>query len=600
MRTFFKSVTEIYLKGIRIIKAYGIIYFFQRAIKYLKRHGWRNILIPGNLNAQYKKWLVQRSHKKQHLLDYNENALTPAISILMPVYNPNPNHLQEAVQSVLLQDSPNWELCIADDASTDSQVTNYLHKLAEQDKRISLIRHATNQGISCATNSALETAKSEYVLFMDQDDILQPHAISMFQRAFYEDNTLDLLYADEDKLDECSGRRIDPYFKPEWSPHLLHSYNYIGHPLVVRKKLVERLGGLRKSFDGAQDHDLLLRFSDLPLKVKRIPDILYSWRITVGSTADGWDAKPLASRAGSLAVRESLQRKGYNAKASHRIDTGTYDYRIEINTKDRVSIIIPTKNNCQILKRCLESIQNKSSYNNYEVIVIDNGSTEEHTTKYLDSLKNQKNFIVLSYPEDFNYPLINNFGAAHASGQHLVFLNDDTEVIASDWLEALLEHSQMPDVGAVGALLLFPNGLIQHAGIVIGMRGSASHAFYKSDAKSPGYFNLIKCVRNVSAVTAACLMIKAETFAKVGGFNPAFRLGLNDVDLCLRLLKKGLYNVYTPHARLVHHESLTRGEYIEDKEIELFKTYYHEFISNGDPYYHPELSLERNDYSLAV
>lgn len=599
MKRFFQGVLELWLRSIRILRAYGLSHFFRRVWKYVKRQGWRSVLATGEINAQYQKWLARKSVKSDNLTQITEESVKP-ISILMPVYNPNLTYLQEAVQSVLSQDSPCWELCLTDDASTEPQVLDYLNGLAGQDARISLVCHLVNQGISEATNSALRIARSEYVLFMDQHDILWPHAISSFQRVLNENNALDLLYADEDKLDEHSGRNIDPHFKPEWSPHLLHSYNYIGHPLVVRRKLVEQLGGLRKQFDGSQDHDLLLRLSDLPLKVKRIPDVLYSRRISLSSTSDGWVTKSKAAHAGSLAIEESFRRKGFSGQVAYNIDTNTYDFRIGITKQDKVSIIIPTKNNGEILKRCLDSIQFKSSYNNYEVIVIDNGSTEKQTLHYLDSLKTQQKFIVLNYPGQFNYPLVNNFGAENATGQHLLFLNDDTEVIISDWLEALLEYSQMPDVGAVGALLVFPSGLIQHAGIVIGMRGSASHAFYKCDANSPGYLNLIRCVRNVSAVTAACMMIKAETFTNVGGFNPDFRLGLNDVDLCLRLLKMGMYNIYTPHARLVHHESLTRGEYIEDKEIELFRTLYRELISNGDPYYHPELSLERNDYSLAV
>lgn len=599
MKTFFQAVVELCLRGLRIFKSYGLVYFFRRVWKYLKRQGWRNILAAEGLNAQYQRWLAKKLIEDLHLPQNIVESLT-TISIIMPVYNPNIKHLREAVQSILSQVSPYWELCLADDASTEPQVSDYLHQLVEQDNRISLVRRDINQGISDAANSALKIAKSEYIFFMDQEDILWPHAISSFQKALNEDNSLDLIYADEDKYDATSGRRIDPHFKPEWSPHLLHSYNYIGHPLVVRKKLVEQLGGLRKLYDGSQDHDLLLRLSDLQLKVKRLPDVLYSHRIPIGYTSDQKETKTEVVDTGCLAIKESFRRKGYSAKVTHCSDTNTYDFRIGIKKHDRISIIIPTKNNGEILKRCLDSIQNKSSYSNYEVIVIDNGSTEELTLTYLDWLKSQKNFKVLKYPDQFNYPLINNFGAANASGQHLVFLNDDTEVITPNWLEVLLEYSQMPDVGAVGALLVFPNGLIQHAGIVVGMRGSASHAYYKCDANSPGYFNLIYCVRDVSAVTAACLMIKAETFTKAGGFNPAFRVGLNDVDLCLRLLKMGLYNVYTPHARLVHYESLTRGEYIEEKEIELFKTLYQEFISNGDPYYHPELSLERNDFSLAV
>jgi GT2 family glycosyltransferase len=231
-----------------------------------------------------------------------------------------------------------------------------------------------------------------------------------------------------------------------------------------------------------------------------------------------------------------------------------------------------------MLKRCLDSIWNKSSYSNYEVIIINNNSTDQETLSYLDSLSNIKSVRVFDYPEEFNYPLINNYGAAKAEGSQLVFLNDDTEVLAPDWLEAMLEYSQMPDVGAVGALLLFPDGLIQHAGIVVGMRGSASHAFYKCDAESPGYFNLVRCVRNVSAVTAACMMIGKEKFFGAGGFNPAFSVGMNDVDLCLRLLASGLLNIYTPHARLVHYESFTRGEFVNNMEIELFKETYKDLI----------------------
>ena len=598
MKKFYQSTAELWFRSMRILKSYGLIYFIRRLRKYLKRQGWRNIVAVGDLNVQYQKWLGKRLVENQSLVQNFGDVIK--ISIIMPVCNPDIKYLNEAVNSILSQNSPNWELCLVDDASTEPQVLEYLKKLAEQDKRISLICHDTTRGISDAINSALTIAQSEYVLLIDQDGILRPHAISSFQRFLNVDNTLDLIYADEDKLDDYSGTRIGPNFKPEWSPHLLHSYNYVGHPLVVRSKLVKQLGGLRKHFDGSQEHDLLLRLSDFLLKVKRIPDVLYSCRVIKDFSAGGQDETARAIEAGCLAIDESIQRKGYTTKVSFCSDTGIYNFRIGIKEQPKISIIIPTKNNEVILKRCLDSIQHKSSYNNYEILVIDNGSTDEPTIKYLDSLKDYKNVKILSYPWEFNYPLINNFGAANASGQHLVFLNDDTEIITHGWLEALLEYSQMPDVGAVGALLQFPNGMIQHAGIVIGMRGSASHAFYKSDPEAPSYLNLVRCIRNVSAVTAACLMIKAESFAKTEGFNPDFRLGLNDVDLCLRLLKMGLNNIYTPHAKLVHYESFTRGEYVVEKEIELFKSLYHEYISKGDPYYHPHLSLERNDFSLAV
>jgi len=599
MISFCKAVTELCLRSISILKKYGLLRFIKRAWKYFKKQGWRSVLSAGDINSQYQKWLAKKlpERKDSGVTEYADIQL---ISILIPVYNPRLEHLHEAVDSILNQDSPKWQLCLADDCSKESWVVDFMQKLVEQDERITYVCHSSNKGISEATNSALSIAKSEYVLFMDQDDILWTHTISSFQKVLNEDTHYDIIYGGEDKFDEHIKRHSDPYFKPEWSPHLLYSYNYVGHPLVVRKKLVEQVGGFRKELDGSQDHDLLLRLSELKVRVRRIPDILYSWRITVGSTSDGWDAKPEASRAGCFAIEESLSRRGYLSKASHSSETGIYHCRINLKKHDKVSVIIPSKDNGQILKRCLDSIHSKSTYKNYEIIIIDNGSTEKNTTNFLDLIRSRNDIKILSYPEPFNYPVINNLGAAHASGQHFVFLNDDTEVITSDWLEALLEHSQMANVGAVGALLIFPNRLIQHAGIVVGMRGSASHAFYKCDSRAPGYFNLAHSIRNVSAVTAACLMVKADTFSKVGGFNPSFRVGLNDVDFCLRLLKMGLYNVYTPHAKLIHYESLSRGEYVDEEEIKLFNQTYQNFIDNGDPYYNPELSLERNDYSLVV
>ena len=600
MLRLFHTIFELCIKGFRILKSYGILHLLQRTQKYLKRCGWRSIRTAEDLNIQYQKWLKKKSIEITSLPENKVGDTVEKISILMPVYNPNINHLKEAVKSIISQDSPHWELCLTDDASEQGDVVECLERMVEKDERISLRCLKENQGISIATNAALEAANSKYVLFMDQDDILRPHAISSFQRTIRENNNPDMIYADEDKIDEHSGRRTDPHFKPEWSPHLLHSFNYIGHPVVIKKLLVKELGGLRRQFDGSQDHDLLLRLTDLPLKVKRIPDILYSWRITSGSTADGWDAKPAASLAGCEAVRESLQRKGFDADIIHRSETGTFDYRIKIQKRDKVSIIIPTKNNYTVLKQCLDSIVSKSTYDNFEVIIVNNGSTDQRVLDYLDMLKGRKPFKILDYPHEFNYSIINNFAVEYAEGKHLLFLNDDTEIISADWMEALLEHSQMNNVGAVGALLTFPDGFIQHAGIVIGMRGSASHAFYRCESRAPGYFNLIKCIRNVSAVTAACLMVEAETFNKASGFNPEFKVGMNDVDLCVRLHKMGFFNIYTPHARLIHHESLTRGDYIDDKEIEAFKKMHIDFLQHGDPYYHPELSLKRNDYSLAV
>ncbi|WP_160315532.1 glycosyltransferase family 2 protein [Thermincola ferriacetica] len=543
-----------------------------------------------DINTQYQKWI----HKRKAY--YSEKpfncSVVPVIGIMMPVNYTEHIRIQDSVKSILAQDSPYWHLYLVTDDPTELGTKESLVKQIKTDKRISIIWRS---GADVA-GIVKKMTQVDYVLFMDVNDRLSSEAVATFQKTLIKDRNLDLIYADEDTFDGVSGQRFNPVFKPGWSPHLLLSFNYIGHPVVLRKELLEKVGKT-VFFSNNWEYRILLSLTNLHVNAKRIPEMLCS-RISPADFIVNESEEN--HNSGYLAIKEALSKKGLHATVRFCPEMGIYATRLGIKEKEKISIIIPTKDNGKILQGCLESILEKSSYDNYEILIIDNGSTDESTLIFLADIKKFDKIRVLSYLKEFNYPLVNNFGAANAAGKHLVFLNDDTKVISSDWLEALLEYSQMQEVGAVGALLLFPNGLIQHAGIVIGMRGSASHAFYKYEADKPGYLNLIQCVRNVSAVTAACMMIKAETFAKVGGFDPRFRLGMNDVDLCLRLLKMGLYNVYTPYAKLIHYESLTRNEYVDDNEIEMFKRLHCEFISNGDPYYHPELSLERNDYSLAI
>lgn len=570
---------ELLFKGRRILKLFGTVHFVKRTWQYIKRCGWRSAIKPVDIDEQYQKWLNRDKVQSLSTGENSENSVH--VNILISGSGVRLDQLEQVVTSVFAQNSPNWKLGFSGNLTEDPSIQGYIINLSKVDERIDL--------------RLTDNSDSEHVLVVPADAILRVNAVSVLQRELAANPTADLIYFDEDKFDTNTGRRFAPQFKPDWSPHLVWSFNYIGSMIMVSRRILGQLTLLEQESDAIVTYDLVLRASELSSNILHITKVLYS-----KISANAERTKGQIAEKTCLLVKQALEKRGYQSRVDYDYVLGTCNVRIEIPKQDKVSIIIPTKNNAVILKQCIDSIVNKSTYKNYEVIVIDNGTTDNDAIEYMESLKTRSGFKVLSYPYEFNYPLINNFGAENAGGKHLVFLNDDTEVITPDWLEALIEYSQMPDVGAVGALLLFPNGQVQHAGIVVGMRGSASHAFYKSDGSSAGYLNLIRTVRDVSAVTAACLMIKAETFQKAGAFNPQFKVGLNDVDLCLRLLDMGLYNVYTPYAKLFHHESLTRGEYVAAEEIELFRNTYRQFIEKGDPFYHPELSLERNDFTLAV
>lgn len=583
---------DLVLKGIRLIKSHGLRHFSMRLWTFIIGRGWQSMSPSINLDVQYQRWLA---NKRQHRFMNTVNSKNK-IGLVICGQGDRPASA-ETIKSVFSQSCHNWELYL--DSTIQISQDGWALK-AEQltdDRIVFLDFKAYNNPIQI-----LERIDSDYVWFVKSGDVLRNHAISAIVQILDISEQPDLIYSDDDKYDIISKKRFGPRFKPGWSAFLLCSFNYIGFTGVLRKELLGSLENPLSPVNSGDTYRLLLQLINQDgLKVERTPDVLYSARTLTGARASSqlreqsWNSHELCGY-----IEELFKTKNHGIKVNYCPKKEIYNYRLKLINSDKVSIIIPTKDNGEILKRCIDSIRLKSSYNNYEIIIIDNGSSEKFTIDYINELKKLNIITILSYPHEFNYPLVNNMGAAAASGSYLIFLNDDTEVVSSDWIEALLEHCQMPEVGAVGAYLLFPNGLIQHAGIVVGMRGSASHCFYKSDPNQKLYLNLADCVREVSAVTAACLMIRTDYFNKVGGFNPAFRLGLNDVDLCLRLMKMGLSNIYTPHARLIHHESFTRGDYVNGEEIKLFREIYNDFISGGDPYYHPELSLKRNDYSLAV
>lgn len=535
-------------------------------------------------------------------------AISPRVSVVMPTYNANLEWLGDAIRSVQAQLYPHWELCIADDASTDPEVRPFLEKLAAEDKRIKLVFRETNGHISAATNSALALATGDWITFLDHDDLLPPHALFYMVRAIAAQPDARMLYSDEDKLDE-KGRRFDPYFKTDWNPDLFYSHNLVTHLAFYRKDLIEQTGGLREAYAGAQDYDLVLRAIEriTPAQIVHVPFVLYHWRAHAGSTATAdLNIKPYAMLAGERALNDHFKRTGVRARAQFVGHGFRARYKLP-DVPPLVSIIIPTRNMVHLVKMCIESIQAKTRYKNYEIILMDNGSDDPAALAYFaEQAEAHDNFRVIRDDSPFCYSAINNLGAREARGEVLVFLNNDIEVITHEWLDELVSQACRPGIGAVGALLLFPNGTLQHAGIVLGIGGWAGHSHKGFSSLAHGYVGRASLISSFSAVTGACLAVRKEHFMRVGGFDEVnLRVACNDVDLCLKFTEIGLRNLYTPFAQLFHHESATRG--YEDtpeklarfqKEVAYMWKRWPAIMAN-DPAYSPNLTLDHEDFGLA-
>lgn len=556
--------------------------------------------IPQDLDAQYQVWLQRHRLTRQDIARIKAAVDTfryaPLISIVTPVYNTDETWLRKAVESVRDQIYPRWELCLVNDTSTTAHVRSVLDEYAAADPRVRVKHLPRNQGVAGASTHALSLATGEFVGFLDHDDELPPDALFEVVKRLNEDPDLDLLYSDEDKL-EPDGSRVDPFFKPDWSPNLLLSMNYITHFSVFRRSLLGEIGGFRGGLDGSQDYDLLLRFTEHTDKIAHIPKILYHWRKAPGSAAASNAAKSSAYNAGRRAIEDTLRRRGYEGRVESTMP-GRYTVRYRLRGTPLVSIIIPTRDQRQLLQQCLRTVEEKTSYPRYEIIVLDNDSTEPQTLKYLAAIAGK--WRVYRYPGPFNFSAINNFGAAQASGDYFLFLNNDIQVIRSDWLTAMLELAQQPEIGAVGAKLLYPDGRVQHAGVILGIGGVAGHAFKYSPGDAQRYFSMSDVVRNCSAVTAACMMVRRRVFKEVGGFDERFRVAYNDVDFCLRLRQRGHLIVYTPVALLYHHESATRGRRHPSEDEDLCWKVWGDLIRAGDPYYNPNLTLSRENWSLRL
>jgi O-antigen biosynthesis protein len=538
-------------------------------------------------DGQYQKWLEAHALTSAGLRRARNEAAglayRPTVSIVMPVYNSDPVWLRQAIESVRAQLYENWELCVADDGSTRPEVREMLQEYDSADERIAVAYLEKNQGIGAASNAALAMANGEFVGFLDHDDELKPEALFEVVKLLNERTDLDFIYSDEDKLNE-NGNLVSPFFKPDWSPDLLMTMNYVNHFSVIRKALVDRVGGFRPGYDGSQDYDLVLRVTELTDRVAHIAKPLYSWRMVAGSAAAVPEAKGFAFEAARKALTDALARRGLPGEVSDGLVKSTYRVRYAIQGKPKVSIIIPTRDRLDMLSRCIQSIRKKSSYENYEILVVDNESREPDTLEYLASFQGR----VVPYPHVFNFASIVNAGARAAEGEMLLFLNNDTEVISPDWIEAMLEHAQRPQVAAVGARLLYPDGRVQHEGIIMGLGGGSA-----GNVDHGGYFSQGQSVRDCSAVTAACMMARADVFWELGGFDERLRVAFNDVDYCLRARQKGLLVVYTPHAVLYHHESASRGRLHPEEDERFFRERWGKPGQYRDPYYNPNLSKTR-------
>lgn len=529
----------------------------------------------------------------------------PLVSVVMPTYNANPAWLRAAIESVRSQLYPRWQLCIADDASTDAQARQVLASYAD-DARIEVVYRSQNGHISAASNSALALADGEWIALMDHDDLLKEDALLWMAEAICQAPEARLFYSDEDKLD-ASGQRCDPYFKPDWNLDLFYSQNMFSHLGVFHAALVKQVGGFRVGMEGAQDYDLVLRCIEhiAPEQIRHVARVLYHWRTHPQSTADNAGAKPYAQLAGERALNAHFQRRGIRGSVAH-VGNG-YRARYALPSAcPLVTLVIPTRNGLALLRRCIDSIRARTAYPYFDILVVDNGSDEPEALAYLEALARQADVEVLRMDGPFNYSALNNAAVAHARGELVALLNNDTEVISPDWLSEMVSIALQPGVGAVGARLWYSDGTLQHGGVVLGVGGVAGHSHKHLSRDGAGYFGRGSLIQSFSAVTAACLVVRRTTYQAAGGLDEVnLKVAFNDVDFCLRLCAMGLRNVWTPYAELYHHESATRGSDETPEKQQRFASEVRYMLERWgdtlrrDPAYNRNLTLASEDFALA-
>lgn len=596
MRKFYKALDpRIYIWLYKIYKGCGKDVF----IKHLTR------TFTG-YTKYYNKWLQEKYPDKEALIKQSAKKFKymPKISIVVPTYNTPNEYLKDLLNSVCQQTYSNWELCIAD-GSNNNNVKNFLEDYTKLDSKIKYKKLDRNEGISGNTNQAINIVTGEYISFLDHDDTIPKHALFEVVKSL-QNYKHDLIYTDEDFASYDNSFYHDPVFKPDWSPDLLMSHNYITHFVTVKKSIVDKVGVLNPKYDGAQDYDFLLRCSEECKSIYHIPQVLYHWRENNNSVAGSSQNKKYAYNAGKKALQAYLNRNKIDGLAKNTEHLGFYTVKYNTTGNPIVSIIIPNKDHIKDLDKCIKSLYNVNKYKNFEIIIVENNSEKEETFKYYEKLKKSKgNLKILQYKGEFNFSKINNFAVQQANGEYILFLNNDTEMIEPTSLQQMLGNCMRKDVGIVGAKLLFADKTIQHAGVVLGFGGFAGHVFSEKKSDSKGYMlrPLINC--NYSAVTGACLMIKKDLFNIVDGFNENFKIGLNDIDLCLKVRKSEKLVVYNANTLWYHYESKSRGyDNTKDKkerlnnEIKLFQEIWGKQLIYNDPYYNKNFSINYIPYEM--
>lgn len=561
-------------------------------------------------HISYPQWQAQVEQVRiaQVLTELQRHPLAyqPVISIVMATYNTQPLFLRACIESVIAQSYPHWQLCIADDCSTDADVIAIIEEYALQDARICWIKRTKNGHIARATNSAISLANGEYVGFLDHDDCLAEHALWFVAHAINQQPDVKIIYSDEDKIDE-SGQRFEPHFKTDWNRDLFYSHNYISHFTVIEAQTLAKAGGCRGQVNGSQDYDLLLRCVAIVgnKQIAHIPYILYHWRAAIGSTALSASQKSYTTKAGLTALTDFFAETGIGVKAEQTDLANCFRVLWPLPTpKPLVSLIIPTRDGLTILKQCIDSIISKTDYPHFEIIVVNNQSRCAKTLVYLAEIAKENNIRVLDYDAPFNYSAINNLAVTYANGTVIGLINNDIEVINPQWLDEMVRHASRPDIGCVGAKLRYSDGSIQHAGVILGIGGVAGHAHKYYAPHQHGYFSRLSLVQNFSAVTAAALVVRKSVYEEVAGLDEELSVAFNDIDFCLKVREAGYRNLWTPYAELYHHESVSRGH--EDspekqqrfaQEIAFMQHKWGDALIQ-DPYYSPNLSLVHEDFSL--
>lgn len=587
----------------------------QKGMDYFRYHGFTPFLKKAytklfdvkNRPIIYSQWILKHLPSERELKAQRKEVFEyqPKISIVIPLYKTPEKYLDELIASIRAQSYENWELCLSDGSGADSPLDSILDKYEALDSRIRAVRNGQQLHIAENTNEAIRIATGDYIAFSDHDDLLTPNAMYEIVKAVNKNRDLEVLYSDEDKV-SVGNKFMQPHMKPDFNIDLLRTVNYICHLFVVKKEMIDRVGMLRPEYDGAQDYDFIFRCIEETENIYHIPKVLYHWRFFEGSTAENPESKLYAFEAGKRAIEAHYKRVGINAEVIQGEYLGLYRTKYIRDYDPLVSIIIPNKDHIEDLDRCIQSIEEKSTYHNYEYVIVENNSTEEETFAYYKELeaKNPKAHVVY-WDGEFNYSAINNFGATFAKGEYFLLLNNDVEVINEDWMEEMLGYCMREDVGIVGARLYYDDDTIQHAGVIVGFGGIAGHAFVQQKRGFTGYCHRIICAQDYSAVTAACMMVKKSVFEEVGGLTEELKVAFNDVDFCMKVRTAGKLVVYNPYVQLYHYESKSRG--LEDtpekvarfgSEVEYFAKRWPEILRDGDPYYSPNLTMDSQDFSL--